>query len=221
MSYHHYIREQKRLISENRWSEMTVYDKTSEADYSIIRQIIQYKLLRVEPFTQEVLDTYDRLFGRMDGVKWATLISHMLPPPPLSTIRFINHQCDIDWNTSNALTHILLRVLTISDRNMNMNDYLDYLLSKGANINLQSSIVRQSVLYSYIVTSLQTLDPHHVQKQQQIVDCVIYLLEHGADPLVPDRNGVTILSLLEDGEYFHYVDLSLKERLVTLLQAYC
>lgn len=217
-NYYNYLKAQQKLISEKKWSELSDYDQTHDGEYSVVRNIIKHELLHVEPFTHDVMNAYSRLFLQSETSTWTEIFSHVLPPPPLSTIQFIMQYANIDWNADSVITPILLKILAINNSSIDIKQYLDFFISNGANVNIQSYDCHESILYQYILHSLRSNT--YVIRPNKIIDNVTYLLQHGADPLLPDKNGETILSVIKNPEKYNHVDITLKDSLIDLLESY-
>lgn len=177
---------------------------------------ISHALLRVIPFTEDVYETIVRLQGGvMEPSDWGALFGEKalcgrkIGVVPCETVRWLLQRgvC-VDWNTSRCSYPALYRILSECDDM----EYMLLLLQDGANPNL--SMWRASLLHTYLAIHCTMPDFHHAGI---LLRNVRFLLEHGADPMLADVHGKTVIDIVRDVHLYTNVPPVLQKELLSVL----
>lgn len=142
--------------------------------------------------------------------------------PTLAFFRYLVEHLHVDVNQDPPLIHPSLPYPQIHQRM----DAFEYLLSQGANVNLPNH-QRNTVLHIYLTNAAATdlmsnhFPPDTIQLDQfydRLYHTLQVMLDHGADPLLPDQHGMTPLRFLQTRRLG--ASVTQHQRLLSLLERY-
>lgn len=237
-----YVSHCQTLLAQRQFSSLRTYQAwraeegvssytQDEAPYNGTKWLI-HALLRVLPFTEEVYDTMLRIFreehgdtNTMSPSDWGALfgVNHLcgmgLPIAPLSTAQWLVEKgITVDWNTPHATYPALYRALLTEDAI----PYVSFLLAHGANPNITCDAYpllygpKNPLLLYYL--SMRLGGPLSLEQRDTLLQRTEYLLENGADPLLEDRRGKTVIDLVRDAHLYSDIPPTFQEELLSLLE---
>lgn len=195
-------------------------DKEGKDDIIMGDKWLSLFLLRKTPFTHNAYDTYERLFGPSGPSDWGYMLSRMVPPVPLDTIRFLVEEkgVTINWNTSRASLPLLYHVAFYRGIHLEKGrEYMTYLIHHGANPN--ATCHESQPLLTYFV-STEMYSFYRPQDHAEGLLRAELLLENGADPLLEDKEGRTVIDLVNDAEQFTTTPNEIRTEWLALLERY-
>lgn len=234
-----YVSHCKALLAQRQFSSLRTYQawRAEEGVSSYTQDDVPYNgtkwlihaLLRVLPFTEEVYDTMCRIFRDEHGdtttispSDWGALfgVNHLclmaLPFAPLSTAQWlVERGIVINWNTPHATYPVLYSALFTADAI----PYTSFLLAHGATPNIECGpfLTEPKPLLLYYI-SMSLSGPLSLEQRDTLLHHVNYLLENGADPLLEDRRGKTVIDLVRDAHLYSDVPPTFQEELLSLLE---
>lgn len=209
-----------RLIKEKKWNELVpnaCQDTRCERCDSILWMDTPISMMyAAEFFSPEQEEGIVRMYGHYTTTQWMGLFRYYLSSIPL--LRFLFRTGRLSPDQSDPFTLLSHNVVWWNQEN------IDFLLSPevGMNINLPTSLGNTALLqylrsaYDEDQHPLSRPDPSDNMWTEQLQH-LQFLLEHGADPLLGNRDGVTPLSYAERLTTF---TAGQKEAVLSLLQRY-
>lgn len=199
----------RRQIRNAHWDQLDPCPCEAPCVYTtghIIRWLATYSA----PFPAPLIERLSVLFPDSHA-EWRKACFETFPT--FAFFRYLVEHLHVDVNQDPPLIHPSLPCPQ-SDQPI---DAFTYLLSQGANVNLPNH-QRNTVLHIYLSNAAATdrvrLDPFY----DRLYHTLQLMLDHGADPLLPDHRGITPLQFLQTRKLG--ASATQHQRLLSLLEPY-
>lgn len=192
-----------RLIKEEKWNELVPTPclvEECENCHTVLWAKIPLEVLTAEEFfSPEQAGAVMRMYGHYTTTEWMKLLLYYRPSIPL--LRFLFGTGRLSPDQSDPFTLLSHNVVWWSKK------HIDYLLSPevGMNINLPTTRGNIAILQYLRTTYDDNEDEDDIATRPGPEDeywtykleCLQFLLDHGADPLLGNRDGTTALTYVE------------------------
>jgi hypothetical protein len=157
----------------------------------------------------------ERVYGNQSSNDWFKIILYNIPS--FSKLKYFIENGLIDVNNGSYNNTLLTVYLNWSYDN-DWEKKMDYLLSEkvGYNINIQQRDGDNS-LFSFIRCCYDEFFEEGEDVLLKYNEKIVYLLEKGSDPLLPDKEGICILEYLKN---LMSIEEHKKQELIQLIERY-